>query len=144
MPGGIKKIKKKQKSSRTDEVSKKALRLRKRVDDLDYGSVELTTILGFSHNMYLKLSRKFEVEEEYIEILNKKIMDFVQQEMIEGIDTNPSFDIKQTPLLEIFMHLRTSYENGTPSERAYLLGFFQGLLNRLMRKLGIEYQLPRP
>ena len=121
-----------------------SLMLRNTVDSLDKDDMRLQALLGFFHGIFLKIVEKINLE-LYTFSLNLRITDYVQRPQ-EQNSQNLKLEIKGISLIEIFAIFRAIVENPETDDfqLMYLFGFSQGLLNRIMRKLEIDYKIPPP
>ncbi|MFW9897561.1 MAG: hypothetical protein ACFFD7_17280 [Candidatus Thorarchaeota archaeon] len=106
--------------------------------------MRLPALLGFFHGFFLNIIQKLNLDLDTF-MLNLKITDYIERPR----EQNPQemkLEINKINLLDIFATLRATVEHPNTSEfqLMYLFGFSQALLNRIMRKLGIAYQIPPP
>jgi len=121
-----------------------SLMLRKTVDNLDKDDLRLHVLLGFFHGIFLKMIEKLNFDFDTF-TLNLRITDFIKQAPVQNSE-GLKLEIKGINLQEIFSIFRNIAESSDSDEfqLVYLFGFSQGLLNRIMRKLDIDYQIPMP
>ena len=121
-----------------------SLMLRNTVDNLDRKDLRLQALLGFFHGMFLKIVDKLNLKLDTFS-LNLRITDYIQRPQ-EQNSQDLKLEINRISLIEIFAIFRTIVENPETDDfqLMYVFGFSQGLLNRIMRKLEIDYQIPLP
>lgn len=121
-----------------------SLMLRSTVDTLNKGDLRIQALLGFFHGFFLNIIEKLNLDLDTF-ILNLRITDYIKQPQ-EQNSTEVKLEINKINLEEIFAIFRTIVEDpDTPEfQLMYLFGLSQGLLNRIMRKLDIDYQIPPP
>ena len=118
--------------------------LRYTVDNLDKEDLKLHVLLGFFHGIFLKIIEKLNFNFDTF-TLNLRITDFIKnapKQNSEGLN----LEIIGISLQDVFSIFRATVEDsGTEDiQLMYIFGFFHGLLNRIMRKLEIGYQIPMP
>ena len=121
-----------------------SLMLRYTVDNLDKEDLKLHVLLGFFHGIFLKIIEKLNFNFDTF-TLNLRITDFIKnapKQNSEGLN----LEINGISLQDVFSIFRATVEDsGTEDiQLMYIFGFFHGLLNRIMRKLEIGYQIPMP
>lgn len=121
-----------------------SLMLRTTVDNLDKVDIRLFVILGFFHGIFLKIIERLNFDFD-IFTLNLRITDFIKNAPKQNAES-VNLEIDGINLQEIFSILRSIVENSGADDiqLMYVFGFCHGLLNRIMRKLDIDYQIPMP
>jgi hypothetical protein len=118
--------------------------LKNSVDTLDKDDLRIQALLGFFHGFYGNIIEKLNLDLDTF-ILNLSITDYIKR-LQEQNPRDMKLDINKISLFDIFTTFRATVEHPDTFEfqLMYLFGFTQGLLNRIMRKLEIDYQIPPP
>jgi hypothetical protein len=122
-----------------------SLSLRAFVDEVHPEDLRFHVILGFIHRTFLRILDVLPID------LDSTLLDAVIEDYFQSISgkkhpNSLQMRIKGIPLQEIFSAFTQIVEHASTEQMQvmYLLGFCQGLLNRMMRKVGINYQVPPP
>jgi len=120
------------------------LKIRALVDSVREDDARLYLLLGAFQNFLDKLVTRLGVLYDRA-TLNKKISKFIKKKKRRAGKKGTAVDQSalKEPLSWVGI-LRFTIENPSTdlTEIVYLFGFSMGLLNRIMRKLHIKYQLP--
>jgi hypothetical protein len=120
------------------------LKIRALVDSVRGDDARLYFLLGAFQNFLDKLATRLGVSYDRA-TLNKKISKFIKKKKRRSGKKKTAVDQSalKEPLSWVGI-LRFTIENPSTDliEIVYLFGFSMGLLNRIMRKLHIKYQLP--
>jgi hypothetical protein len=121
-----------------------SLMLRTSVDNLDDRDLNLHVLLGFFHGIFLKIIARLNFDFDTF-TLNLRITDFIKNAPKQP-SKEAKLEINGISLQEIFSIFRSLLEDSGTEDilLMYIFGFSHGLLNRIMRKLGIDYQIPMP
>ena len=79
------------------------------------------------------------------DVLNAVIGDHVRQSSAPSRDNGSESTLEGYRVVDILAYFKGFLEVAdSPVQLMYFYGFSQGILNRIMRKLGIDYQIPPP
>lgn len=121
-----------------------SLKLRVGIDNLKSDDLRLITLLGFFHRSFLKLVKMMQIPLDS-DVLNAVILDYIQDDIAESEKKMLHSTLEGISLLDIFQYFLTFLDSANDLvQLMYFYGFCQGILNRIMRKLGIDYQIPPP
>jgi len=120
------------------------LQIRALVDSVREDDERLSLLLGAFQNFLDKSATRLGVSYDRA-TLNKKIKKYIKKKKRKAGKKGTNVD--QSALKEVLSRVRLltfTIENPSTdlNEIVYLFGFSMGLLNRIMRKLHIKYQLP--
>jgi hypothetical protein len=119
-----------------------SLKVRVGIDNLKSGDLRLIALLGFFHRSFLKLVKMMQIPLD-TDVLNTVIGDYIQEDITESENKTLQSTLEGISLLDLFQYFLIFLDSTSdPVHLMYLYGFSQGILNRIMRKLGIDYQIP--
>jgi len=129
------------------DIREVALKVRTGVDAMQSDDLGLLALLGFFHRTLLQLVQKLQIPMD-IEVLNSVVTNYIQHNKnLEGFGEfgrvwNRLEGYSIVEICDYFNQFLNSTDNLV--ELMYFFGFTQGILNRIMRKLGIDHQIPPP